>query len=33
LYVGFTNNLINRIKNHNAGYVDSTKNRISLKLI
>ena len=33
LYVGYTNNLIKRIEDHNKGKVPSTKNRMPLKLI
>ena len=33
LYVGFTTDLENRLKHHNAGRVDSTKSRIPLELI
>lgn len=33
LYVGFTKNLKERIKKHNLGNVESTKNRIPFKLI
>lgn len=33
LYVGFTKNLRNRLKQHNSGSVDSTKNRKPLNLI
>lgn len=33
LYVGFTQNLGNRIKQHNDGLVDSTKGRVPFKLI
>jgi len=32
-YVGYTNNLIKRIEDHNKGKVLSTKNRMPLKLI
>jgi putative endonuclease len=32
-YVGYTNNLVNRIEDHNKGKVPSTKNRVPLKLI
>ena len=32
-YVGYTNNIQRRIKEHNSGKVFSTKNRIPLKLI
>lgn len=33
LYVGFTTDLENRLKQHNAGRVYSTKSRIPLELI
>ncbi len=33
LYVGHTNNLVKRFKEHNNGTVDSTKNRIPFKLV
>jgi putative endonuclease len=33
LYVGFSSNLINRLKAHNAGLVHSTKSRIPFELI
>ena len=32
-YVGYTNNLLRRIEDHNKGKVTSTKNRLPLKLI
>jgi len=32
-YVGYTNNLLRRIEDHNKGKVPSTKNRAPLKLI
>ena len=32
-YIGYTNNLDERLKRHNAGLVHSTKHRIPLKLI
>jgi len=32
-YVGYTNNLVKRIEDHNKGKVPSTKNRTPLKLI
>ena len=32
-YVGYTNNLIKRVEDHNKGKVASTKNRLPLKLI
>ncbi|MCK4553546.1 GIY-YIG nuclease family protein [Candidatus Parcubacteria bacterium] len=32
-YVGYTNNLEKRLKEHNSGLVKSTKNRRPLKLI
>jgi putative endonuclease len=31
--VGYTNNLVKRIEEHNKGKVASTKNRVPLKLI
>lgn len=33
LYVGWTNNLIDRVKEHKFGLVESTKNRRPLQLI
>ena len=33
LYVGYTNNLIKRVEEHNKGKVPSTKNRVPLKLV
>jgi putative endonuclease len=33
LYIGFSRNLKNRIKEHNNGLVLATKNRIPLKLV
>jgi len=33
LYVGYTNNLVKRVEDHNKGKVPSTKNRVPLKLI
>ncbi len=33
LYVGHTNNLIKRIREHNQGLVEATKNRKPLRLI
>ncbi len=33
LYIGYTNDLRNRIKEHESGLVKSTKNRRPLKLI
>lgn len=33
LYIGYTNNLRNRLKEHNSGKVASTKSRIPLKLV
>lgn len=33
LYVGFTKNLLKRLKEHNQGNVISTKNRIPFELI
>ncbi len=32
-YVGYTNNLKKRVSEHNEGKVESTKNRLPLKLI
>jgi putative endonuclease len=32
-YVGYTNNLVKRIEEHNKGKVPSTKNRVPLQLI
>ena len=32
-YVGYTNNLDERLKRHNTGLIPSTKHRIPLKLI
>ena len=32
-YIGWTNDLIKRIKQHNNGKVESTKNRKPLKLV
>lgn len=32
-YVGYTNNLRDRLAKHNAGKVSSTKNRLPIKLI
>ncbi len=32
LYIGWTNNLKHRIKEHNKGLVDATKNRRPLRL-
>lgn len=32
-YVGYTNNLVKRIAEHNKGKVPSTKNRVPLRLI
>jgi len=32
-YVGYTNNLVKRVAEHNKGKVPSTKNRVPLKLI
>ncbi|MCL6495903.1 MAG: GIY-YIG nuclease family protein [Ignavibacterium sp.] len=32
-YVGYTNNLVKRIEEHNKGKVPSTKNRVPFKLI
>jgi len=32
-YIGHTNNLDDRIRRHNGGYVKATKNRRPLKLI
>lgn len=33
LYIGSTNNLVRRLKEHNAGLVKSTKSRIPFKLV
>jgi putative endonuclease len=33
LYIGFSENLNNRIKEHNNGLVTATRNRIPLKLV
>lgn len=33
LYVGWTNNLVSRVKKHNKGLVFSTKSKMPLKLI
>ncbi len=33
LYIGYTNNIKNRLEKHNNGYVKATKNRRPLKLI
>lgn len=33
LYIGCTKNLKSRIERHNSGMVDSTKNRLPLKLV
>jgi len=32
-YVGYTDDLRNRLKLHNAGRVESTKNRLPMKLV
>ena len=32
-YVGFTNNLKRRLEEHNEGKVNSTKNRLPMKLV
>ncbi|MBZ0202948.1 MAG: GIY-YIG nuclease family protein [Ignavibacteria bacterium] len=32
-YVGQTNNLTNRLKKHNSGYVRSTRNKIPFKIV
>ena len=32
-YVGYTNNLSKRVDQHNEGKVNSTKNRVPLKLV
>lgn len=33
LYIGFTDNLRNRLKQHILGNVESTKNRLPVKLV
>ena len=33
LYVGWTNDLVHRLKQHNSGLVEATKNRKPLKII
>ena len=33
LYIGFSENLKSRLKEHNSGLVTATKNRIPLKLV
>ena len=33
LYIGWTDDLVHRIKYHNAGHVPSTKDRIPLRLV
>jgi putative endonuclease len=33
LYIGYSSNLKNRLKEHNSGYVKATKDRRPLKLI
>jgi putative endonuclease len=33
LYIGWTDDLINRVKHHNDGQVSSTKGRIPLRLV
>jgi len=33
MYIGYTNNLNQRLKEHNSGKVDATKNRKPLQLI
>lgn len=33
LYIGHTDNLIRRFKEHNTGQVESTKNRVPFKLL
>ncbi|KKR02787.1 MAG: hypothetical protein UT26_C0019G0004 [Microgenomates group bacterium GW2011_GWC1_39_12] len=33
LYIGWTDDLVNRVRNHNKGLVESTKNRIPFTLI
>jgi len=33
LYFGYTNNLTNRLKEHNSGFVRSTKSRIPLRCV
>lgn len=33
LYIGWSNDLKNRIRQHNSGKVDATKSRLPLKLV
>ena len=33
LYIGCTKDLKNRIKEHNSGHIEATKNRLRMKLI
>lgn len=33
LYIGWTDDLKNRLHEHNSGHVDSTKNRLPMKLV
>ena len=33
MYIGWTNDLVLRLKNHNQGSVKSTKNRLPLQLL
>ena len=32
-YIGFTNNLIERIEKHKSGLIHSTKNRLPIRLV